>query len=505
MLLKPRQDGGSTGVQALIYHHLQTFSGLNAAVMGDITGTSDTVFNIFRYLAEHDRFNWGNPIQSNLDDDIVLGNGSHYGKQTAMSKNAGRSGTLQVANTTEVAFFPRGEKDPALAFLNSLSTESYTTLGIMDSTPNGPFGTFFDYWMAKDNGWIKIFIPWFSEPDHVRLFENGDEREEFGRSLNEDEREEQLKFSLTLEQLNWRRRMIKVKCQGDVDKFRSEYPSDDISCFFRSSRFRFNITKVAEMEKTADRLKPEHGELTLQDDQQVAWTPDVAGSIEVHEKPKIGCRYLGIADSMTGQDQVSDKPKADPDWHSLGIIRAGYRDSRGFWYSPRLVCHHYSRVEAYVAANIMAAMSIYYGRCTCFVEVNNCGLTMVKKLNEIGIPLYSRRIINKSAGTADKQLGWLTNETTRKTIIDHLAQMLNEWKPEEPTIDIPVLWVLDQLKKFVINKGGRSEAMAGSHDDGVLMAAIGFYNVQTAATEMKEHRRKLDIQKIRSAGGWQMG
>ena len=137
--------------------------------------------------------------------------------------------------------------------------------------------------------------------------------------------------------------------------------------------------------------------------------------------------------------------------------------------------------------------------------MNQCGLTMVKKLNEIGISVYSRRIINKTAGTTDKQLGWLTNETTRKTIIDHLAQMVNEWNPQEPTIDIPHPWILGQMKTFIISRNSRPEAMSGTHDDGVLFSAIGFYNVQASATELKEHRRKIDIQKARAAGGWQMG
>ena len=67
--------------------------------------------------------------------------------------------------------------------------------------------------MNKDNGWTKIFIPWFCEPDHIKAFSDPDETEEFRRSMTDDEREEQLKFKLSLEQLAWRRRMIKVKCE----------------------------------------------------------------------------------------------------------------------------------------------------------------------------------------------------------------------------------------------------------------------------------------------------
>ena len=121
IILKPRQKGASTCAQALTYHHMRKHVGLSGSLMGDIAGTSDKVFEIYRRYADNDIFPWdalgGNTTPNgNLADMITLSSGSVYGKETAGSKNAGRSGTIQVGNMTETAFWTTtGRGDPSLA------------------------------------------------------------------------------------------------------------------------------------------------------------------------------------------------------------------------------------------------------------------------------------------------------------------------------------------------------------------------------------------------------
>ena len=99
-------------------------------------------------------------------------NKSQYGKETAGSKNAGRSGTIQVGNMTEVAFWPmQGERDPALGYLQSLYDGDHVSLVVADSTPNGPNGWFYRTWV-QDNEWAKIFAAWFEFEDSVVPFKS---------------------------------------------------------------------------------------------------------------------------------------------------------------------------------------------------------------------------------------------------------------------------------------------------------------------------------------------
>ena len=508
LVLKPRKAGASTGAQAICYHHNRKHAGIRGAIMGDIEKTSITMMRMYRTFAEKDTFDWE---QGKLDPNllkagsITLPNGTSYGMETAGSSNAGRGDTVQVANATEVAHFPKTDtSDPALAFLNSWSDQYAQSLGIFDSTPNGPTGLFYNLWTKKDNGWIKIFLPWFEEGEYQTPFAHPQEREEFGAKLEDHEREEIARYSVTLEQLKWRRNIIETKCEGDPDKFKQEYPSNDIECFLRSSNLRFRSVVIDQVIKSC-RPPSIRGELTMLDDQQVAFQPDPeTGSVRIWDEPKVGLRYLVSMDTCTGEDQQVAGPDADPDYHSIGVIRAAYTSPTGEKFAPKLVAHHYSRLDTDLAALIAACMSIYYGRCMVIPEVNNCGLTVVKRLEEWGIPVYQRVTTNTTAGTRDKFSGWRTDGVTRKSIIDDLAANLREWKTEAPTIEIPCEWIAKQLSKFIITSSGRAQAMPGEHDDGVMMAAIGFYRYNLDyASVMKEPKvRRLSVDKINRRQGW---
>jgi hypothetical protein len=507
LVLKPRKDGASTGAQAITYHHLRIFGGRVGAQMGDKIGTSTNLFEMFRAFYDGDRFDWrqgpANP-RTNLDDEIALPNGSTYTKETAGSTNAGRSKTPQVANATEVAFFPKGDggRDPALGFLNSASLEGEESLAVWDTTPNGASGVFYDYWQDKTNSWIKIFVAWFENEEHSTPFAGEAERAAFEKNLTEDDKEERERFGVNLEQLNWRRWCIKNKCQGDVNKFRQEYPSDDVSCWLASGRPRFDLRRVELMIKRAATVKPRTGELIEQDSGGVTFTPDDAGTVRVYEEPRYGCRYLGVADSMTGEDQVASGPTADPDYHAFGIIRAGFIDgANGEWVPARLVCYHRSQVEIEVATNIMAAMARWYGECLTVPEVNNCGLYLTKRLNELGIPVYKRPVGREMQGI-DFALGWKTDPQTKKAIVDHLAGVILKWKPEAPSFNCEDLNVLAEMRTFVTFERGQPRAMPGHHDDGVMMLAIGLFNLEAATEHLPRRRPRQRVDEINKRQGW---
>ena len=864
--LKPRQVGLSTVIAAITYHHNRTHPNMNGALMADKVGTADKVFEIYRTFAECDTLSWGpgnGPLPAfgspgNIADEIVLPNGSRYGKETAGSARAGAGGTIQVANGTEVAHFPviKG-KDPALGFLNSWYDEGAMSLGMFDTTPNGPTGLFYDLWQDKGNGYSRIFAAWFEFLEHSKPFASEQERQAFAGELDDDEREEIARYKVSLEQMHWRRGVIKVKCQGDVSKFRQEYPSDDTSCltgdarigtnlgilrmdqvevgmiseygriiakektgnkpvfrittksgysiratgnhrfrvgldnwvrtdelqglsvelqspltaevehvekwagfagvehslritedwgaflgyfmgdgsfggeqlsmlcdvrdvdlierihelvelvsgrragqrqvgrnkgaveirvadkrfrevferlgllkevglqtkrkvsvpecifrspkpvirqflsylfeadgwaskttcivkffskepafiadvqrlllcfgvksrlrhvvkrigeaehlgvemvlptvdarkfmdeigfvserkragfastfvhkgrvlerysftdevisvepdgvadvwdiqidgqpmfgangllahncFLLNARLRFKATTLTAMAEQWANQRPMVGELSMQDDQAVSFRPDEAGTVEVIEQPRVGCRYLVSMDTCTGKDQQASGGKADPDWHSIGVLRSAYVDANGQSHPPKIVAHHYSRLEAEYAALVAASMSIYYGRCIVVPEVNNCGIFHVKALEAMDIPVYQRTTINRTADTIDKQSGWRTDVLTRRTIIDNLGSLIADWKLEKPTFECPFPWILDQLTTFVRHKDGAIRAMSGKHDDGVMMLAIALFNEPLCELMRPVKKKRVTSEDINRREGWSSG
>jgi len=484
VILKPRQKGASTCAQALTYHHMQKLEDLSGSLMGDISGTSDKVFEIYRRYAENDQFPWndtGTNLKNggNLADAITLDSGSVYGKETAGSKNAGRSGTVQVGNMTEVAFWPmQGAKDPALAYLQSLYDGDSLSLVVADSTPNGPTGWFYRTWV-QDNEWAKIFAAWFEFEDSSTPFENESMKQDFIDTMTEDEKSEKERFGVNYEQLHWRRRVLQDKCNGDISKFRQEYPSDPDECFLMSSRPRFHTDIVKDMLKSSEKQDYQLGTVTFQDEarKNAAFVKDRAGLWKVYEEPEYDSKYLISIDTCTGEDQQQQGLAADPDFHSAQVWKAPYEDWHGDWHVAKLVAVHHSRIDIGVLAEEIAAMASWYGGAFTIPEVNNSGLALVKYLLDLGVSVYRRRKTIDSMGLVEKSFGWQTDRLTRKTVIDHLASEIME-----RNIDIPDAGVMQELKTFVVNDKGKPEASPGHHDDHVLACAIAVYNMESATS-----------------------
>jgi len=497
VILKPRQKGASTCAQALTYHHMRKHPDLSGSLMGDISGTSDKVYEIYRRYAENDHFPWdetGNNLADggNLADNIRLSSGSQYGKETAGSKNAGRSGTIQVGNMTEVAFWPMaGERDPALGYLQSLYDGDNVSLVVADSTPNGPAGWFYRTWV-QDNEWAKIFAAWFEFEDSVIPFRNESMKQEFIDTLTDDEKSEVDRFDVSMEQLQWRRRVLQDKCNGDISKFRQEYPSDPEECFLMSSRPRFHMDVLESMSKAAKDLSFHVGYMSVQKGDKGAFIPDRSGNWRVYEEPQHDSKYLISVDTCTGEDQQQQGLAADPDFHSVQVWKGPYEDWHGHWHVPRLVALHHSRLDIGVLAQEIEGAARWYGGAFIVPEVNNSGLALLKYLLESGLSVYRRRKVNDSSGMVEKSFGWSTDKITRKTIIDHMAAELME-----ENFDIPDREVLREMKVFVINDRGKPEAAPGHHDDHVLAAAIALYNLDLASSYRAPKKKKITNRMLR--------
>lgn len=515
MILKPRQKGASTIAEAISYHHMRRHPNLNGVLMGDVQATSDKVFEMFRRYAQGDQFQYadGKPnIQPGQDlaDEITLGSGSKWWKETAGSTNAGRSGTAQVLHMDEVAYFPSSSsKDPTTAVLGSFKKDIPVSLGFATSTANGATGWFHDTWQAE-NDWFKVFAAWFEFEDAQTPFSSDTERQQFLRTMTADEVLEQKLYKVSAEQLLWRRKKIRTDYKGDVGKFRQEYPSSADGAFLSSSRMRFDEEALSSMLAWANSNDARQcGNLTMQGRRGVAtWIPDDRGSVIRWEEPRHGCRYILSVDTCTGRDQQIGGTTADPDWHSAQVWRQGYTDAGGVWRRAACVALHHSREEIDIAAEIVASMSAYYGKCLIVPEVNNSGLAIVKALERLGCNIFRREAHTqrRKQQTDDERLeafGWMTDKLTKKIIIDMMAPMIRQ---EELAIYSPE--ILTEMKSFIITDTGECKAAPSKHDDHVLAAAIAVYNLG-AATEYRlggpqamDHRRLASDPRYQAPDGF---
>lgn len=513
MILKPRQTGASTIAEAVCYHHMRRNAELNGVLMGDVDATSDKVFEIYQRYAESDMYPWDDGHErfapnGNLTDEITLGNKSKWWKETAGSKNAGRSGTVQVIHLDEVAHYPVATgKDPTLAVLGSFHDHIPNALGFATSTPAGASGWFYNTWNDPDNGWIKIFAAWFEFEDHTKAFDGPEERAQFADSLTDDERDEQKIYAVTLEQLHWRRHTIKTKCEGDVNKFRQEFPSDPQTCFLLSSSPRFNMAALKSMRvhTTNEDKNGRRGVLVpqgAQNSKQVSFRQDPgsgSGGVRLWEEPRLGCRYVLGVDTCRGKDQQVSGTTAERDWHSAQVWRAAYLNPGTDYFSrAKLVAHHRSQIEADVLADVVMAMSFYFGNCLTVIELNDgAGFYLVKELHKRRVNLYRRepfRLQKPGMRTEDEKLeafGWNTDKATKRWLIETVVPLVRDEQ-----IDLSDLVVQQEFETFIVNKHGQSEAMPGKKDDCVMGAALALYNIGSATEFRPQFVSSIDLMRL---------
>ena len=315
--------------------------------------------------------------------------------------------------------------------------------------------------------------------------------------IDEWENHDPERKNITPEAMHWRRMIINDVLKGSVETFRTEYASSVREGFMRSARHAFNLREMQRCHAAATGYKPiKVGGMTLlEGNTKAAFIADENGGTIFWESPTYGMSYLVVWDTMTGADQATGG-KADPDYHSIGVWRAEYQE-HGVVYPPRRVAAHHSRLPIEVAAAEAHALSLHFGTCMIIPEVNNCGLAGVKALEALGAKIFARKVANLTIQNMETANGWMTTETTRKTIIAFLAQAIRK-----RMIDVPDEEFWAECLSFVLDpKKGRPEAMSGQHDDRVMEGAIAIYNMSCASRMDMPTRRRVTEAELQRRGG----
>jgi hypothetical protein len=234
LILKGRQQGVSTYVQARYFHKIVTRKGKKAFILTHLSDATRAIFEMTKRYSENlDKELFAQPDKKNDNTLMYDKLGSGYRVGTAGSAEIGRSMTNQYLHLSEYAFY----KDAARISLGLLQTvaEMDDTEVIKESTANGIDNDFYQDWQEAKNGksrYQAIFVPWYWQDEYCI--------EDNNIILHDDEKEWLEKFAsngLKIGHINWRR--IKLQdFKGDYDqkcrKFRQEYPFTDDEAFISS-------------------------------------------------------------------------------------------------------------------------------------------------------------------------------------------------------------------------------------------------------------------------------
>ena len=228
IILKGRQQGCSTLVQARYFHKTITNRGMKTYILTHEGAATKNLFDMtkryYEYLPE------GLCPKANRDSVKELRFDtldSGYAIGTAGAKGTGRSQTIQLLHGSEVAFWPNAAEH-AQGLMQAVSDEAGTEI-ILESTANGIGNFFHSIWQSAEQGksdFQAIFVPWYWQPEYRAFYSQ--KQDEI--KLNDDE-DLLLKSyesnGMTREHIYWRRFKI-GQFSNDYDigirLFNQEYP-----------------------------------------------------------------------------------------------------------------------------------------------------------------------------------------------------------------------------------------------------------------------------------------
>ncbi|MDP9171496.1 MAG: hypothetical protein M3N54_12825, partial [Acidobacteriota bacterium] len=384
---------------------------------------------------------------------------------SANTLTSGRSFSLRYLHLSEYAFY-RDARTLCTGLMQCVPDDPDTMI-VKESTANGMGGPFYEDWMAAVSGqsdWSPLFFPWFDHPEYRRAVSDP---ARFQDSLSREERHDQERYKLNLEQLHWRRWCMKNNCDGSADKFKQEYPGNPEEAFLRSGRPRFSITALAKMPIMRDPLEGELLEQSAGPKKSIIFMPNEQGAVTLYRKPAVGHEYvIGVDVSEGINANAESSSNADPDF-SVAFVADRANGEQ--------VAKLRGRIEPGPFGDYLDVLARWYNWAFLVPEANGPGIALLEILLRNGYPpslIYRRRPMPDEQFASDASnslqfLGFKTSQVTREQLLSAHDMQIREFG-----IILRDANTVAEHNSFVYSKRNKAEAQSGCHDDEVIAAAL---------------------------------
>ncbi len=468
VMLKASQVWASSSAATEVFRRVPFFPGRRALVLADSESHADLVFQYYQqYIKSYSDNPYGAEWKSAItlpglvkdtERHIRWANDSSILVGTAYNVDIGRSAPYNWAHLSEAAFYR--DMGTLMTGLMQRIPNSPDSGLIVESTAKGMGGDFYDLCqLAMDprraTGWGFVFFGWWEHPEY-RMPAPPDFK------LTVDERAEQQRYNLHVDQICWRRWQIDTNCEGKIERFRQEMPGNAQEAFQASGRTIFDMAAVARMPTITDAPR---GKLEVVDDGiekriQFVQSEDGRGELVIFRMPRKGGRYIIGIDHAEGIDPGAKTGSSDPDYCSATVMDADTGDE---------VAKLKERYEPHPWAQRVYWLGKFYNWAFLVPEAKALGKAVIGQILALNYPL--ELIYSKQRDPADRrpaalqELGFDTNSVFRPVLISGLDQALRQGaiKLHDPE-------TLQQLRQFVRKANGREEGIG--HDDDVFGAAL---------------------------------
>ena len=224
VILKGRQQGCSTYVQARYFHKTITTRGIKTFILTHETSATKNLFEMTKRYYEYLPAGLCPPANRDSVKELNFDTlDSGYSLGTAGNRGTGRSQTIQLLHGSEIGYWQHAEEH-AQGLLQAIGTQSGTEV-ILESTANGIGNYFHNIWVGAEQGvneFQAIFIPWYWQNEYTDFTP--------GFKCNDSETyllEQYGKNGMTTPHLAWRRKKIyefSSDFEAGLQRFNVEYP-----------------------------------------------------------------------------------------------------------------------------------------------------------------------------------------------------------------------------------------------------------------------------------------
>lgn len=485
-VLKASQVFMSSSAATEIFRRVPFLPGRRALVLADSSAHAALVFEYYtQYIKSYQEnpfgaeWNWRIKLPKLVKDTeqwLRWQNDSSILIGTASNVDIGRSAPYNWAHLSEAAFY--GQMGALMTGLMQRIPNSPDSGVIIESTANGMGGDFYDLCQRSmdprhDTGWAFVFFAWWEHPEYALNTMSTGEIAAFQRTLTREEINLQSQYGggLTIPQLAWRRWCIESNCDGKVERFHQEFPSNPQEAFQSSGRTIFDMEALARMPVVQ---APMRGRLEIinvgvETKPQFLQSPDNKGELTVFRLPQPNRRYLIGVDHAEGIDPSQRAGGgSDPDYCAAQVLDLDTGEQCAtLW----------ERYEPRPWAERVVRLARWYGWAFLVPEQKAVGKAVIGHLLDMMYPLefiYSaRRDPSDRRPAMLQELGYDTNTVLRPVLVSTLDHAIREM-----AIQVHDPQTAQECREFVRKATGREEGMR--HDDLVFALALAVVGLPQA-------------------------
>ena len=125
------------------------------------------------------------------------------------------------------------------------------------------------------------------------------------------------------------------------------------------------------------------------------------------------------------------------------------------------------------------------------IERYNHGLTTIRKIQELNYPnLYVEQSVDDAyVDRLTRRAGFLTTSKTKPLIIDNLVHLLRQG--ESGIVDKELI---DELRTYVVDARGITNAQPGCFDDRIMAYAIALFGLNSMPRKHRQNFRRVKKQ-----------